>query len=95
MVNDRFYNGLTPAEKEAVSEGSKIAIKVNRDITRQLDMSAKEVLSGKGMTVTELTPAEVERFRAVAQPPVRKYLESSVSKEWTDKLLKAAEAARR
>lgn len=95
MVNDRFYNGLTPAEKEAVSEGSKIAIKVNRDITRQLDMSAKDVLSSKGMTVTELTPAEVERFRAVAQPPVRKYLEDSVSKAWTDKLLKAAEAARR
>jgi tripartite ATP-independent transporter DctP family solute receptor len=95
MVNDRFYNALTPAEKEAVSEGSKIAIKVNRDITRQLDMSAKDVLSSKGMTVTELTPTEVERFRAVAQPPVRKYLESSISKEWTDKLLNAAEAARR
>jgi TRAP-type transport system periplasmic protein len=94
MVNDRFYNGLSPAERQAVDEASKVAIKVNRDITRQLDLSAKEVLSGKGMTVTELSPAEVQRFRAVAQPPVRKYLEGSVSKEWTDKLLKAAEAAR-
>jgi tripartite ATP-independent transporter DctP family solute receptor len=94
MVNDRFYKGLTPVEREAVDEASKIAVKVNRDITRELDLSAKEVLSGKGMTVTELTPAEIERFRAVALPPVRKYLETSVSKEWTDKLVKAAEAAR-
>lgn len=94
MVNDRFYKGLTPVERGAVDEGGKIAIKIHRDITRALDMSAKEVLSGKGMVVTELTPAEIERFRAVAQPPVRKYLEASVSKEWTEKLLKAAEAAR-
>lgn len=94
LVNDRFYKGLTPVEREAVDEGSKIAIKIHRDITRALDMSAKDVLSAKGMVVTELTPAEIERFRAVAQPPVRKYLETSVSKEWTEKLLKAAEAAR-
>ena len=38
--------------------------------------------------------ALVERFRSIAQPPVRKYLETSVSKDWTDKLVKAAEAAR-
>lgn len=94
LVNDRFRKGLTPLEREAVDEGGQIAIKIHRDITRGLDLSAKEVLGGKGMTVTELTPAEVERFRAVAQPPVRKYLETSISKEWTDKLLKAAEAAR-
>ncbi|KQP12383.1 DctP family TRAP transporter solute-binding subunit [Pseudorhodoferax sp. Leaf265] len=94
LVNDRFYKGLTPVEKAALDEGSQIAIKIHRDIARELDMSAKEVLSSKGMTVTELTPAEIDRFRAVAQPPVRKYLETSVSKEWTDKLIKAAEAAR-
>ena len=94
LVNDRFYKGLTPLEREAVDEGGRIAIKIHRDITRGLDLSAKEVLGSKGMTVTELTPAEIERFRAVAQPPVRKYLETSISKEWTEKLVNAAESAR-
>jgi len=50
------------------------------------------VLTEKGMTVTELSPAEIDRFRKVAQPPVRAYLEAEVSKEWTERLLQAAAA---
>lgn len=90
LVSDRFYNSLTPAEKKAVDEGVQIAKKIHRDMTREQDLSAKKVLSEKGMTVTELSAAEVDVFRKAAQPAVRKYLEADVSKEWTDRLIKAA-----
>ena len=53
------------------------------------------MLSDKGMTVTELSPAEVDRFRKLAQPAVKGYLDAEVSKEWADKLLNAANAARK
>jgi C4-dicarboxylate-binding protein DctP len=61
-------------------------------MTREQDLSAKKVLSEKGMTVTELTPTEIERFRLLAQPAVKSYLDAEVSKEWADKLLTAANA---
>ena len=94
LVSDRFYNGLSAAEKKAVEEGVAKAKKIHNDMTREQDLSAKKVLSEKGMTVTELTPAEVDRFRKASQPAVRAYLEADVSKEWTEKLVKAADSTR-
>ncbi len=93
LVNDRFYNALTPPEKKAVDEGIVIAQKIHRDMTREQDLSAKKVLSDKGMTVTELTPAEIDRFRKLAQPAVKTYLDAEVSKEWTERLMAAAAKA--
>jgi tripartite ATP-independent transporter DctP family solute receptor len=95
LINDRFYKSLTNEERLAVDAGVEKAKVVHRDMTRSLDLSAKKVLSEKGMQVTELTPAEVDQFRNATQPPVRKYLEASVSKEWTDKILSAVEAAKK
>lgn len=94
LVSDRFYNGLSAPEKKAVEEGVAKAKKIHNDMTREQDLSAKKVLSEKGMTVTELTPAEVDRFRKASQPAVRAYLEADVSKEWTEKLVKAADSTR-
>ncbi|MDM0074016.1 DctP family TRAP transporter solute-binding subunit [Variovorax sp. J2P1-59] len=94
LVSDRFYNSLTPTEKKAVDEGVEKAKKIHRDMTREQDLSAKKVLGEKGMTVTELSAAEVDRFRKASQPAVRKYLEADVSKEWTEKLVKAADSSR-
>lgn len=95
LVSDRFYNGLSATEKKAVDEGVEKAKKIHRDMTREQDLSAKKVLAEKGMTVTELTPAEIDRFRKLSQPVVRKYLEDDVSKEWTTKLVNASESARK
>lgn len=95
LVSDRFYNGLSATEKKAVDEGVEKAKKIHRDLTREQDLSAKKVLSEKGMTVTELSPAEVDRFRKMSLPAVQAYLEADVSKEWTQKLLKAADSTRK
>lgn len=94
LINDRFFSSLTDTEKKAVTEGVEKAKKIHRDMTREQDLSAKKVLSEKGMTVTELTPAEIDRFRKAAQPVVRAYLEAEVSKEWTDKLMSAVAAGK-
>ncbi len=92
LVSERFFNSLSDVEKKAVTEGVDKAKKIHRDMTREQDLSAKKVLSEKGMTVTELTSAEIDRFRKASQPAVRAYLEAEVSKEWTEKLLTAAAA---
>lgn len=94
LVSDRFYNGLTAAEKKAVDEGVEKAKKIHRDMTREQDLSAEKVLAEKGMTVTKLSAADIDKFRQASQPAVRKYLEADVSKEWTEKLLNAANGSR-
>lgn len=90
LVSERFYGTLTAAEKKAVDEGIVKAQKIHRDMTREQDVTAKKVLTEKGMTVTELSAAEIDRFRKLAQPAVKAYLDADVSKEWTEKLLAAA-----
>ncbi len=95
VISDRWFNQLSAAEKKAVEEGTARAQKIHRDMTREQDLSARKVLSDKGMTVTELTPADIDRFRKLAQPAVKAYLEAEVSRDWTDRLLAAAAAARK
>jgi TRAP-type transport system periplasmic protein len=90
LVSERFYNQLSATEKKAVDEGIAKAQKIHRDMTREQDVTAKKVLTEKGMTVTELSAAEIDRFRKLAQPAVKGYLDAEVSKEWTEKLLAAA-----
>lgn len=93
LVSERFYGTLSAAEKKAVDEGIVIAQKIHRDMTRDQDLSAKKVLTEKGMTVSELSAAEIDRFRKLAQPAVKNYLDADVSKEWTERLLAAAAKA--
>ncbi len=76
-----FYNGLAAAEKKAVDDGFLKAQKIHRDMTRDQDLSAKKVLTEKGMTVTELSAAEMDRFRKQSQPAVKAYLDAEVSRQ--------------
>ena len=92
LMNDKFYNSLSAAEKKTVDEGIDKAKKIHRDMTCEQDLSAKKVLTEKGMTVTELTPPQIDAFRKPSQPAVRAHLDKEVSKEWTDKLMTAVDA---
>lgn len=89
MINDKFFKSLTADEQKAVVEGTKIARDIHRRMTSEQDLGAKKILSDKGMEVTELSLAEVDAFRKLAQPPVRAFVEKDVGKEWVDKLFAA------
>ena len=93
LMSDAFYTGLTPEQKKAVDDGVAIAKDVHRKMTSEQDLNAEKILTGKGMTVTVLTPDQIDAFRKRAQPVVQKYLEGHVGNAWVDKLLAAATAA--
>ncbi|CAG2153162.1 DctP family TRAP transporter solute-binding subunit [Cupriavidus numazuensis] len=94
LANDRFFNGLSSSERVIVQEGVDRATKIHRDMTRALDLGAQKVLSDKGMSVTTLTGAEIDAFRKAAQPAVRSYLETNISRDWTNRLIATAQSAR-
>ena len=95
MVNERFYQGLTAAERKAVDEGAQKAMAIHRKMTSDQDKNAKEILEKVGMEVTELSPAEIGEFRKLAQPPVKAWAEKEIGKEYVDSLFKAIDATKK
>ena len=67
-------------------EGAKIARDIHRKMTSDQDNAAKEILTKNGMQVTELSAAEVEPFRKLAQPAVTEFVAKEVGKASVDKL---------
>jgi TRAP-type transport system periplasmic protein len=92
MINERFFQGLSAAEKNAVEEGTRKAIAIHRKMTSDQDKNAKQILSKVGMEVTELSPAQVGEFRKLAQPPVKEWAEKEIGKPYVDSLFKAIAA---
>jgi len=95
LINDRFYQGLTPEERKAVDEGAQKAIAIHRKMTSDQDKNAKSILEKVGMEVTELSPAEVAEFRKLAQPPVKEWAEKEIGQAYVDSLFKAIEATKK
>jgi len=95
LINERFYQGLTPTERAAVDEGTKKAIAIHRRMTAEQDLNAKPILEKVGMEVTELTPAQVAEFRKLAQPPVRAWAEKEIGKQYVQDLFQAIEKTAR
>ncbi len=94
MVNERFYQGLSAAERRAVDEGVQKASAIHRKMTADQDKNAKAILEKNGMQVYVPTAAQVGEFRRLAQPPVRAWAEAEIGKAYVDDLFKAIEATK-
>ncbi|MEA2935896.1 MAG: TRAP-type transport system periplasmic protein [Variibacter sp.] len=93
LMSDSFYQGLSVDQKKIVDEGVEIAKQIHRKLTSDQDLAAGKILAEKGMTVTELSPEQVDAFRKIAQPAVRAHLEKESGKEIVGKLIDAANQA--
>ncbi|MGE5793091.1 MAG: DctP family TRAP transporter solute-binding subunit [Bacteroidota bacterium] len=95
LVNERFYQGLTPTEKKAVDEGVQKAVAIHRRMTSDQDKNARQILEKVGMQVYVPTSAQVAEFRKLAQPPVRQWAEKEIGKDYVDSLFKAIDATKK
>jgi tripartite ATP-independent transporter DctP family solute receptor len=86
MMNEKFFNTLTPEEQKVVLRGVQIAKIIHRGMTAAQDMNAPAILGTVGMEVTPLSADEVEAFREKSQPPVKAWIEEQIGKEWVDKI---------
>lgn len=93
LVSDSFYGSLNGDQKRVLDDGIAIAKDIHRKLTSDQDANAGRILAEKGMTVTELTPDQIDAFRKVAQPAVRAHLEREVGKELVGKLIEATAQA--
>jgi tripartite ATP-independent transporter DctP family solute receptor len=95
LINERFYQGLTPTEKKAVDEGAQKAIAIHRKMTSDQDKNAKQILEKVGMQVYTPTAAQIGEFRKLAQPPVKQWAEKEIGKDYVDSLFKAIDATKK
>ncbi len=94
MMNDAFFQGLTPEQQKVVLRGIEIAKTIHRGMTAAQDTNAATILGEKGLEVTPLSSEEKARFRELAQPAVRAWIVDQIGAEWPDKLDAAVKAYR-
>jgi|HigsolmetaAR203D_1030402.scaffolds.fasta_scaffold00481_32 C4-dicarboxylate-binding protein DctP len=95
LISDKFFQSLTPEQQKVIVDGVNLVKSTHRQMTSSQDRNAATILSEKGMTVTELAPEEIERFRQVTQPPVVEWMKKEIGADWVDGVLKEVEAARK
>jgi TRAP-type transport system periplasmic protein len=89
ITGEDFWQRLTPEQQRIVQEGVNIAKEIHRAMTTAQDESAEEILTGLGMEVAVLTPAEIGAFRDLAQPAVLEYIRTVVPQDMIDALFAA------
>jgi len=94
LVNDKFYQSLPQDLQQVIDKAQKLALAVNRGVSRYTDHMATDSLKKHGMDVYVLQPAEREKFKARAQGPVLEWLRKEVGDQWVNGMLEAAAAAK-
>jgi tripartite ATP-independent transporter DctP family solute receptor len=75
IVSKKIWDTLSADEKKILTDAAVEAAKVQRQASRDAAASALDSLKKNGMQVTELSPAELAKFREKMQPVVAKHSE--------------------
>lgn len=95
LINDEFFQSLTPAEQAVVARAGKIAAAMGRAIQQFNTAEGVTKVSEEGMVVYSPTADELAMFREKAQPAVKEWLAGELGddKAWIEKLDAAIAAA--
>ena len=97
-MNKDFYNGLSAEHQALIDWASEVATEAGRGVSRVIEASEKGLPAlSDGMEVNVVSPEELEKFAAAAQPAVRKLIDEKLGSEGTemlDAMLSAIDAAK-
>lgn len=88
LINDRFYNSLSEADRQVVKRAGVIAGTMGRAIQQFTTAEGLKAVQEEGMQVYRPTPEEMAQFREQAQPPVIEWLKDDLGNEavWIERL---------
>jgi TRAP-type transport system periplasmic protein len=98
LINNRFYEKLSPADKAMLLADAQIAGNAGRSIQEINSAIGLSHLIKEGMHVYQPTKAEMAEFREATQPAIEKWLAGRIDKSWITGLKQAvaeAEATQR
>ncbi|NKX45959.1 TRAP transporter substrate-binding protein DctP [Roseicyclus persicicus] len=95
VINEDFFQSLTPAEQEVVSRAAIIAGNMGRSIQQWSTAQGVNAVQAEGMQVYSPTSEELAMFRDAAQPAVREWLAGELGDEavWIERLEAAVASA--
>jgi TRAP-type transport system periplasmic protein len=73
IVSKKLWDTLSNDERKILSDAALEAGRYQRQVSREQAGLALETLKKNGMEVTELSPAELEKFRAKMKPVIAKH----------------------
>jgi TRAP-type C4-dicarboxylate transport system substrate-binding protein len=85
MVNEKWWKGLDPGTREAMAAIIKEDMAKARQASMKLTEEAGPALKDKGITVVDLSPEELAKFKAT-QVGVWDKFEPEIGKPWMDKI---------
>jgi C4-dicarboxylate-binding protein DctP len=77
VVNSEWWDGLDPELQGHIEAAAKIAQEDVRDRMSQIEADAYAAAEENGMTIVELSDAELAEWQAVSQPVFDSYLEAT------------------
>lgn len=95
FCNDKWFNGLPKEYQDIVLRGGEVAGYAGQRANRVYREIGRAILIKAGVKIYDPTPDEVAQFRALAQPPVLKFIREKGVKDpkWVDEILKEADKA--
>jgi tripartite ATP-independent transporter DctP family solute receptor len=76
LASKKWWSSLTPEQREAVQKAAEDTRAFERAEEIRQAAEVVDQLKAKGMTVTEMPPAELEKIRAAVQPVIEKNSET-------------------
>jgi C4-dicarboxylate-binding protein DctP len=89
VVNTKWWEGLTDEQRKIISDAAANADNAVRNEMTKIEADAYAAAKENGMTVVELSPEDVEAWKAVSQPVYDSYLKTTG--ETGKKILEAAQ----
>lgn len=83
LANKKFFDGLPAADQKVLMDAALESAKFQFDLSAQLVKEDTGKLSAAGMTVTQLSPAQLKAFQDAAAP-VYKSQEAAIGKDLID-----------
>lgn len=73
LFSKSLWDKLDPEEQDLLRAAALEAAAYQRQLSREAEAKAIEELKASGMEVTELAPAEIEKFREMTRPVAEKF----------------------
>jgi TRAP-type transport system periplasmic protein len=73
LVSKRFWDQLSADERKILQDAAEETKAFERETSRAMDAKAMEELKSKGMTITDISPAERARMRDKLKPAIEKH----------------------
>ena len=95
MVNDKWFSSLSKENQEIILRGGEEAGYAGERANRVYRDIGRGICAKAGVKLYDPTPDEIGQFRALAQPPVLKFIRKKGVKDpkWVDEIVKEADKA--